>query len=404
MKEIKKEYNELLKMVDDIENTEKKQNDDTIFKNTDKKVVSLEGIENEYEHGIRFQLDDNEIDMVQELKEKLKRINQSKGNANKDNKQNEIREKMAKLLKVENTPGIEGTNQYDAMYGLTDEETKEFEELRGEFNSLNQKGNVQEELKTEEQVKKEAEAIRIKIAKILYGDNVVIKEEVLEESKNAKIAEFNKKLENMDIGKIDEHEIGFQLDDNEIDEIQELKAKLKDNTIEKEDILKIKTRMFEILSNKKISDKTLKAQKTKEEKTNEEKTAKTNEEKTAKTNEEKTAKTNEEQQEKVNKEEKKPGFFRRMFNKIKNYFKEKKGKKSENLLGDGNGEFEIIEEEEINKQEQEQEQEPKVKKQERNIKNVEKVEIDYDLALKDKEQQKSNSQKQNKERGGEQKE
>ena len=125
---------------------------------------------------------------------------------------------MAEILKIELFEGIEGANQFDAMYGLTDEEAKEFEDLRTEINKILPK--IKPELY--DSIQNRIDEIRKEIANIL--------------SNNIRTVEPYEGIENEY-----EHHIINQLNDNEVDKIQELRKeidKLKELQIKSKAIFK----------------------------------------------------------------------------------------------------------------------------------------------------------------------
>ena len=111
------------------------------------KTEMFEGIEGANQYDPMFELTDEQVKEFEDLrtrineimpKIKTEKIN-SKPETKKSNTTQEIddiRKEMARLLKIEPFEGIEGTNQYDPMFELTDEQVKEFEDLRTRINEI----------------------------------------------------------------------------------------------------------------------------------------------------------------------------------------------------------------------------------------------------------------------------
>ena len=123
-----------------------------------REVPELDGIENEDEHAIQNQLDDNEIDRFQELREEFN--NDSTTPARKA----ELRIMMAQVLGrvVPELEGIENEDEHAIQNQLDDNEIDEFQELREGLREINQRGdNTQDrEAQRREEIDRQLEELR----------------------------------------------------------------------------------------------------------------------------------------------------------------------------------------------------------------------------------------------------
>ena len=123
-----------------------------------REVPELDGIENEDEHAIQNQLDDNEIDRFQELREEFN--NDSTTPARKA----ELRIMMAQVLGrvVPELEGIENEDEHAIQNQLDDNEIDEFQELREELREINQRGdNTQDrDAQRREEIDRQLEELR----------------------------------------------------------------------------------------------------------------------------------------------------------------------------------------------------------------------------------------------------
>ena len=123
-----------------------------------REVPELDGIENEDEHAIQNQLDDNEIDRFQELREEFN--NDSTTPARKA----ELRIMMAQVLGrvVPELEGIENEDEHAIQNQLDDNEIDEFQELREGLREINQRGdNTQDrDAQRREEIDRQLEELR----------------------------------------------------------------------------------------------------------------------------------------------------------------------------------------------------------------------------------------------------
>ena len=103
-------------------------------------AASLNGIENEDEHAIQNQLDDNEIDEFQSLREELRGLGDDPASRSRAIA---IRSRMAVILgrDVPEFNGIENEDEHAIQNQLDDNEIDEFQSLREELKQINQRQN-----------------------------------------------------------------------------------------------------------------------------------------------------------------------------------------------------------------------------------------------------------------------
>lgn len=163
-----------------------------------------EGIENEYEHSISFQLDDYEVDKFQNLRKELKELLKDE----KTNKEriDEIRVEMFIILNV--NPYTYGKNK-ELIDALEEPNKSKFHQLKEKHEKLMENLNkkIKEDLKKGKNELSEEDKIRQRMAEILS-------------KKNKKVEPF------VGIEDTNIHDINWELDDNEKDEFLELKEKL----------------------------------------------------------------------------------------------------------------------------------------------------------------------------------
>jgi len=101
-------------------------------------IPSLNNIENSDEHSMQYQLDDNEKEEFQNLRDELSKL----GNSNKDiQRARQIRIRMAEILGI-NLPSfdnIENSDEHSMQYQLDDNEKEEFQNLRKQLKDLDGK-------------------------------------------------------------------------------------------------------------------------------------------------------------------------------------------------------------------------------------------------------------------------